>query len=66
MKKPTALGCQIYAGGFTLGVRRYFRVLAHLELNNYGVSTVARNLPRLPIHACTTKPRMTIITGTYF
>lgn len=49
-RRPTALGAYIFAGGFTLGVRRYFDVMAHLEESDYGVETARRNLPGLPIH----------------
>lgn len=45
-----ALGAWIFAGGFTLGVRESFDVLAHLEETSYGVATVRRNLPDLPVH----------------
>lgn len=48
-KKPTAVGCNIFAGGFTLGVRPYFRVLGHLESSSFGSATAARNFPGLPI-----------------
>lgn len=50
-KKPalTALGCHIYAGGFTLGVRERFNVLAHLEEGPFGTETVRFNMPTLPI-----------------
>lgn len=51
MAKPIALGCQIFAGGFTLGVSDHFRVLAHLELNSYGVASTKLNFPRLPVYA---------------
>ncbi len=40
----TALGCHIYAGGFTLGVRRHFKVLGHLEEGAFGVETAKKNL----------------------
>ncbi len=51
MKKPTALGVYIFAGGFTLGVKRAgFRVLAQLEGGPYGVATTRANHPRLPVH----------------
>lgn len=48
--KPTAVGTYIFAGGFTLGVRKYFNVLAHLEQSNFGVETVRANMPKLPIY----------------
>jgi len=42
--KPTALGAYIFAGGFTLGVREHFKVLAHFEDGPFGVKTAERNL----------------------
>jgi site-specific DNA-cytosine methylase len=49
-KRFTAAGFQIFAGGFTLGVERYFQVLMHLEENNYGVATFRHNRPRIPVY----------------
>lgn len=47
-KRPlTAIGCYIFAGGFTLGVRKHFRVLAHLEEGPYGTETARHNIPEL-------------------
>lgn len=44
-KKPTAVGCHIFAGGFSLGVSRYFNVLLHLELPaGYGSAIAVKNL----------------------
>lgn len=48
--RPTALGCYIFAGGFTLGVKKHFDVLAHLEGDKYGVATSRKNFPDLPIY----------------
>jgi site-specific DNA-cytosine methylase len=48
--QPKAVGAYIFAGGFTLGVRRHFNVLCHLEENDYGVATAKHNMPRLPIY----------------
>lgn len=49
MKKFTALGAHIYAGGFTLGVLAAgFKVLDHLEEWEFGVATSRLNL-KLPI-----------------
>ena len=45
----TAVGVDIFAGGFTLGVERHFRVLAHLEHNDYGVKTFKLNRPHVPV-----------------
>lgn len=42
-KRLTALGAYIFAGGFTVGVRRHFDVLAHLEDGPYGVATALWN-----------------------
>lgn len=50
MPRPTALGAYIFAGGFTVGVKRHFDVLAHLEGDGgYGASSVRLNYPKLPI-----------------
>jgi DNA (cytosine-5)-methyltransferase 1 len=49
VKKPTALGVHIYAGGFTLGVLKHFNVLAHFEEWRFGVDTVRNNL-KLDVH----------------
>ena len=45
-----ALGVYIFAGGFTLGMRKHFNVLAHFEDGPFGVATVKRNMPEIPIH----------------
>jgi DNA (cytosine-5)-methyltransferase 1 len=45
-----ALGAYIFAGGFTLGVRRHFDVRCHLEGDSYGVATVKHNMPELPVY----------------
>lgn len=43
--RPTALGCHIYAGGFSLGIREAgFRLLGHLEEGPFGADTSRRNL----------------------
>lgn len=47
--KPTALGVYIFAGGFTIGMRRHFKVLAHFEDGPYGAKTVRHNMPDIPI-----------------
>jgi site-specific DNA-cytosine methylase len=46
----TALGIHIYAGGFSVGVRNHFNILAHLENSQFGRKTVERNFPGLPIY----------------
>lgn len=46
-----AIGAHIYAGGFTVGVREHFNVLAHLEHAAYGSEVVKLNFPDLPIYA---------------
>ena len=48
-REPTALGVHVYAGGFTLGMRRRFRVLAHLEDGTFGVETFSANFPGIPV-----------------
>jgi site-specific DNA-cytosine methylase len=45
-----AIGAHIYAGGFTVGVSKYFNVLAHLEHAAYGKDVVALNFPGLPVY----------------
>jgi site-specific DNA-cytosine methylase len=44
MKKPVALGANIFAGGFSLGVSKHFRLLGHLEHDNYGAAVSHGNL----------------------
>lgn len=44
MARPTALGCQVFAGGFTLGVREHFEVVDQLETGPFGSETTRRNL----------------------
>lgn len=39
-----ALAAHVYAGGFTIGVREHFKVLAHLEEWKFGTETVKRNM----------------------
>lgn len=48
----TAVGCHIYAGGFTVGVKRAgFNVLCHLEGDGaYGASSAQLNWPDLEVH----------------
>jgi len=49
--QPTAVGCSIYAGLFTTGVKAAgFRVLAHLEQDAYGTDTAIVNHPELDIY----------------
>jgi len=46
-----ALGAYVFAGGFTVGVKRHFDVVAHLEgTPPYGARTVRANWPEMPIH----------------
>lgn len=47
----SAIGMHVYAGGFTVGVREHFDVMAHLEHAAYGAEVVRLNFPDLPIHA---------------
>lgn len=44
MKPLKAVGVYIFAGGFTIGVKKHFEILAHLEDGNFGVATSKRNL----------------------
>jgi site-specific DNA-cytosine methylase len=48
--KYTALGCYIFAGGFTVGVQKHFKILGHLEDGDFGVPTARLNWPKLPIY----------------
>jgi DNA (cytosine-5)-methyltransferase 1 len=50
MSKPSAIGAYIFAGGFTIGVKKHFDVDCHLEESGYGVPTVKRNWPDFPVH----------------
>lgn len=43
MKKFKALGVYIFAGGFTLGVKKHFDVDTHFEDGRYGVDTCLQN-----------------------
>jgi DNA (cytosine-5)-methyltransferase 1 len=43
-RKPYALGVYIFAGGFTLGMRKHFQVDQHLEDGPFGVATSKHNL----------------------
>lgn len=47
---PVAVGAYIFAGGFTLGVSKHFRVIAHLESGRYGVQSAKANFPDSAIH----------------
>ena len=49
MKRPTALGIYIFAGGFTLGVKKYFKVLAHFDMG-YGANVMRVNQPDIPLY----------------
>jgi site-specific DNA-cytosine methylase len=50
MKKLNALGVYIFAGGFTLGVRKHFNIVGHYEEGNFGVATAKYNIPKLAVH----------------
>lgn len=42
-----ALGCYIFAGGFSIGVKQAgFDVLGHVEAGNYGVQTFIKNFDK--------------------
>lgn len=49
MKKFTAVGAYIFAGGFTIGMSKYLNVIAHLEGNNFGVDTFKKNFD-IPVY----------------
>jgi DNA (cytosine-5)-methyltransferase 1 len=50
-----AVGVDIFAGGFSVGVSKHFNVLAHLEESNYGVRSFKLNFPHIPV--CVGKDR---------
>ncbi len=50
-QRPKALGVYIFAGGFTLGVRKHFDVIAHWEDGPFGTATVRHNMPEIEIHS---------------
>ena len=50
MSELTAVGSYIFCGGFTIGVERHFKVLAHLENGPYGVKTFQLNRPKIPVY----------------
>ncbi len=53
MGKPTALGANIFAGGFSLGVSKHFKLLGHLEHDDgYGAQVSSKNLG-IPIYVGT-------------
>jgi len=43
-ERPTALGAYVFAGGYSLGVRRHFELTTHLEDGLYGTATSKLNL----------------------
>lgn len=42
-----AVGAHVYAGGFSLGVREHFEVVAHLESNKYGQVITDQLMPEV-------------------
>ena len=44
-----AIGSQVFAGGFALGVSRHFNILKFFEWDKYGNATLAHNFPTTPI-----------------
>jgi site-specific DNA-cytosine methylase len=50
--KPVALGANIFAGGFSLGVSKHFKLLGHLEHDDYGAAVSSKNL-KVPIYVGT-------------
>lgn len=50
MKKYTAVGMHIYAGGFSVGMQRHFDVRCHLEELTLGVSSFKLNYPKIPVY----------------
>lgn len=49
MTKPVALGANIFAGGFSLGVSKHFKLLGHLEHDDYGAAVSSSNL-KVPVY----------------
>ena len=50
-RRPLAVGSYIFAGGFTVGVKKAgFDVIAHLEETKYGVATAVKNFTELPVY----------------
>lgn len=49
MNQLTALGTYIFAGGFSLGVSKHFKVLAHFEDGTFGTEAVRANMPDIDI-----------------
>lgn len=45
---PVALGCHIFAGGFSIGVEKHFQLTAHLERSTYGVKSWKEYRPNVP------------------
>lgn len=45
-----AIGMHVFAGAFTLGMRKHHDVLMHLEDGEYGVDTVRKNQPDVQVH----------------
>ena len=48
-KKLKALGVYIFAGGFTAGVSKHFKTLAHFEQGPFGTKTAKNNFPKIKI-----------------
>ena len=48
MRRPSAVGCHIYSGAFTLGMSKRFDVLAQLEEGLWGAETFKLNFPKTP------------------
>lgn len=48
--RPKAVGAYIFAGLFTVGVRKHFDVLAHLEDGPFGTATARRNFPGMEVY----------------
>jgi DNA (cytosine-5)-methyltransferase 1 len=45
-----AVGFDVYAGGFTVGVKKHFKVVCHLEEGRFGTASAAKNHPDVAIH----------------
>ena len=71
MGKLRAVGYDIFAGGFTAGVRHHFDVVAHLEHatnqrgDSYGQATARRNLPEVAIRPGPPWPQLRDVVFVY-
>jgi len=51
--KPTAVGISVFSGHFSVGINKYFDIIAHFEnpdFKNFGVDTFKLNFPNVPVY----------------